>query len=314
VVTANDTASPGPQVTFRRTSASPADNDGGGAFFWQFQNDAAEVFSAAQVASTLLDASDGTEDVQLSIGSAVNGVIVNNLTLHDGVKCGSPTGSFKGAGTLNAVAVYDDDNLLTDIVQEATARRDGKIDGQKWHDSVPNYEVTEEVREEAEFEEVEIDELRHEEGRAVLVKRTVPREKTVLVPVVDAAGEPVRDKGRPVMAKRQVTRTVVTPARTIVRRHKGADILQAMMDAGFKPWDRRNVVAWFRDTNTLPGMIPAAEWDEQNKPSLGEMTTRAGIAKEIIMTALCLLADEIDALESRVAALEARPSSTPRVP
>jgi hypothetical protein len=35
-----------------------------------------------------------------------------------GVQVGSPTGGYKGAGTLNAQAVYDDNVLLTDYVFE----------------------------------------------------------------------------------------------------------------------------------------------------------------------------------------------------
>lgn len=48
----------------------------------------------------------------------------------------SPTGGFKGSGTLNAIAVYDDNSLLTDYVFDAEL--DGAISLEKWDRAVPN--------------------------------------------------------------------------------------------------------------------------------------------------------------------------------
>lgn len=48
------------------------------------------------------------------------------IKLKQGVQVGAPTGGFKGTGTLNAVAVYDDDTLLTDFVLDQAV--DGEID------------------------------------------------------------------------------------------------------------------------------------------------------------------------------------------
>ena len=53
-----------------------------------------------------------------------------------GQVCGSPTGGAKGAGTLNATAVYDDNTLLTCYVFEQVL--DKNIDLNKWDDLVPN--------------------------------------------------------------------------------------------------------------------------------------------------------------------------------
>jgi len=45
------------------------------------------------------------------------------VTYGDGsIVVGSPTGGAKGLGTVNAVAVYDDNTLLTDYVFEAYAK------------------------------------------------------------------------------------------------------------------------------------------------------------------------------------------------
>lgn len=55
-----------------------------------------------------------------------------------GVTIGAPTGSTKGAGTLNATAVYDDGTLLTCYVPEYVAT--GKIDLARWDASIPSRE------------------------------------------------------------------------------------------------------------------------------------------------------------------------------
>jgi hypothetical protein len=70
-------------------------------------------------------------DIPLQIANSTGYV-----SLLGGVTIGSPTGGNKGAGTLNASAVYDDNSLLTCYVLEAA--RDGKVDLGKWDSMVPN--------------------------------------------------------------------------------------------------------------------------------------------------------------------------------
>jgi hypothetical protein len=53
---------------------------------------------------------------------------------------GSPTGSFKGAGTINAQAIYDDNVLLTCYAIEAELT--GKVTKARWDDSAQNRELT----------------------------------------------------------------------------------------------------------------------------------------------------------------------------
>ena len=48
------------------------------------------------------------------------------LKIKQGIEIGSATGGFKGTGTINATAVYDDDTLLTDFVLDQAV--DGEID------------------------------------------------------------------------------------------------------------------------------------------------------------------------------------------
>jgi hypothetical protein len=57
-----------------------------------------------------------------------------------GITIGSPTGGNKGAGTLNAVAVYDDNNLLTDLVLDLAVA--GSFD----HETYKTHPIAAEVR------------------------------------------------------------------------------------------------------------------------------------------------------------------------
>lgn len=61
------------------------------------------------------------------------------FTMGGGITVGSPTGGDKGAGTLNAVGVYDDNSLLSCYPFEAYL--DGKITEKKWDDKTPNQTI-----------------------------------------------------------------------------------------------------------------------------------------------------------------------------
>lgn len=65
------------------------------------------------------------------------------MRLHSngGLTIGSPSGGSKGAGTLNAQAVYDDNILLSCYVFEQAL--DGAIDERKWDEKVPDRRIVE---------------------------------------------------------------------------------------------------------------------------------------------------------------------------
>lgn len=58
----------------------------------------------------------GSEDAALTWQTMVAGTRADRMVLRSGLVVGSPTGGDKGAGTINAVGVYDDNVLLTDYV------------------------------------------------------------------------------------------------------------------------------------------------------------------------------------------------------
>ena len=79
-----------------------------------------------------------------------------------GLNIGSPTGGDKGAGTLNCVAAYDDNSLLTCYIVEAW--KYGDIDLNKWDDLVPNREHP------AQYETVETGET-DDDGKPITEQR-----------------------------------------------------------------------------------------------------------------------------------------------
>lgn len=75
---------------------------------------------------------------RLTIATTTTGTVtrVDRLSIGPGVQVGAPTGGDKGAGTLNANAVYDDNTLLTCYPFDAYL--DGRIDDAKWDALVPD--------------------------------------------------------------------------------------------------------------------------------------------------------------------------------
>jgi lipopolysaccharide export system protein LptA len=86
--------------------------------------------NAANTLNVILLYLTGTNEIQIGDGNNA-GVLINHgtsfmrLTSNGGVTLGNPTGMDKGAGTLNANAVYDDNVLLTDAVFDLY--HDGKL-------------------------------------------------------------------------------------------------------------------------------------------------------------------------------------------
>ena len=71
------------------------------------------------------DVTDTSEDSNMNFGTIVAGSESTRMQLGQGLQVGSPTGGDKGAGTINATAVYDDNVLLTDYVFDKYF--DGKV-------------------------------------------------------------------------------------------------------------------------------------------------------------------------------------------
>ena len=101
----------GPQLILDRDSLTPADGDTLGLIRFQGRNDAGQKVDYARIATSALDVTDSpaTEDGRLIIQTVIAGVLTAIVKIQNGVQIGSPTGGFKGVGSLNV-----DSNLYID--------------------------------------------------------------------------------------------------------------------------------------------------------------------------------------------------------
>jgi hypothetical protein len=136
VRTTDDGAGSGPDINIVRDSASPAANDVLGRILFYGDDSAANTTAYAFVNANILDPTDGSEDGRLSFNTVVAGTSAGRMYLAHGLFMDGATGGDKGAGTINAVGVYDDNSLLTDYVFDAAV--EGSVDVQKWDGKVPN--------------------------------------------------------------------------------------------------------------------------------------------------------------------------------
>lgn len=90
---------------------------------------------ASHDAFFVLDVGRLTVQRRASNYGAYEGNVVQ-YSLTEGVRIGGPTGGFKGHGTLNAEAVYDDNALLSCYVFDQAL--DGSVDVEKWDRRVPD--------------------------------------------------------------------------------------------------------------------------------------------------------------------------------
>lgn len=111
-------ATVGPDLKLDRISNSAADNDILGRLLFTGRNDNAtpQEWNAASVFATATDVSDGSEDAGLSIATMAGGALANRLQVLLGLVMQGATGGDKGAGTINATAVYQNGVQITDSV------------------------------------------------------------------------------------------------------------------------------------------------------------------------------------------------------
>jgi hypothetical protein len=77
-------ANVGPQLTLWRASGSPADDDFIGQISYNANDDGGNVTNFAKIFGRIRDASDGTEDAQLTLSSMVAGTLRNRLEFNEG--------------------------------------------------------------------------------------------------------------------------------------------------------------------------------------------------------------------------------------
>lgn len=104
------------------------------AFWFNDSNDAATQY--ASLDAKIVTNTAGSEDGRFVLATVRSGVSLARMQIQEGVLVGNPTGGDKGAGALNAQAVYDDNALLTCYVFDQAL--DGAVDIAKWDAKVPD--------------------------------------------------------------------------------------------------------------------------------------------------------------------------------
>jgi hypothetical protein len=235
--------------------------------------------------------------------------IGNGLSIRrsDGaVLIGAASGGYKGAGTINAVGVYDDNVLLTCYAIEAY--KQGSVDIAYWDAKVLDLDIPAQP-EQVETRQVtrKVQRVQRTRDGARLVQRMVEVDEPVydLLPVVDDAGQPVLDAaGKPLVESVPRTEQVVVtpgrPARTDVRTHGPAARFAARADELLDP---AQYAASWKATGHLPAMPSPAEWEAADKKmSLGDIQQRLWETVEVQAIHIEKLREQIVALEARLTA------------
>lgn len=102
----HDDANAGPLFPLERISASPAASDLLGRIPLRGRDDAGNLTDYAALFARIIDAANGSEDGELVLEAMIAAVSTEILKIGNGLQIGSPTGGYKGAGTLNATEIY----------------------------------------------------------------------------------------------------------------------------------------------------------------------------------------------------------------
>lgn len=233
--------------------------------------------------------------------------INSTFTPGGGLQVGSPTGGDKGAGSINASALYDDNVLLTCPALAKEFIESGKIDTDKWDAMVPDRVLVPARIESERVEERPVTEptgeyetklIRQKDGTYLAQKTDTPILRTVMewVPVYDDKGNGVDAVHEPVV-ERVVVPAVNEPAQTQKRRHDVAHLFKAMVDEGFDPRDPAAYIARLKKDQALPGMPTQDNWEHASL-SVGEIHGRLWLASEMLALVIINLHERIVALEA----------------
>lgn len=249
--------------------------------------------------------------------------VVTALTIANGVQVGAPTGGDKGAGTLNAQAVYDDNVLLSCYVFDQAV--DGSINLKKWDAKVPDriipgQEAQKVLRTRTETITEEIIEIA-DDGKHV--RRPRQRKEIVAVlgpeePVVDKNGKQIIEERRkarrnpetgeidvvtvnvPLTRRPPIYDTVPgTPDQTIERRHDPARRFAALIGTAHDPLTLDGYAKYWKERRHLPSLPDETNFDSvDGQLSIGDWTQRLVETVEIQAALIEKLNDRIKALES----------------
>ena len=109
LISTDTDANRGPILALTRNSGSPADNDIGGTIKFNAKNDASEDIELFEINTTLIDASDGTEDARMIFNGIIGGASTNRLSLNSNEVVFNDDGAdvdFRVEGDTNTHALF----------------------------------------------------------------------------------------------------------------------------------------------------------------------------------------------------------------
>jgi hypothetical protein len=297
----DDGAGTGPVFNFVRNSASPAIGDSIAGFNWVGKDSAGVDTGYGLIEGIIVDPTNGSEDSRLRFWVYQAGVQQAAMRVGLGFVVGAPTGAEKGAGTINAVAVYDDSVLLCAPVE---FMKSGTVNTATWDQYTADYHEPEGViEEEGDTVEIDLPEPKQEVvGQKDGTLRVVTKTKT-RVPVLEE--KPVLDEaGRQVGIARVPKRTrTPVPEKLVKRRNDLAHEFKAMLDEGFDPRDPKAYFDKMLSDEALPGLKTKANW-VPNEESNAKRTNRIILALELQTAAFKTVYEQVEALKAEVAALK----------
>jgi hypothetical protein len=292
----DDAGAFGPSIKFHHNSASSAVGDRILDWQAQFQSSTGVNRTGFACYSVLDDNTNASEDTSLQWSSIVAGTLTQQWQMGNGLQIGSPTGGYKGLGSINAKDVYNDDVALTCMALSEEFISKGEINLQKWDDLVPD-DVTP-ARKERVPRTTKV--RRRQEGlvrnretghftlKAEDVDVEIPLTRLAYIHdesgiLLDAIEEPIID-------------VVEIPEKRTPRRHELAHRFKAMCDDGFDPRDPVQYIAKLKRDQALPGMPTQADW-QHNAIGTGELFCRQWLAMEMLALVVVNLHERLEALE-----------------
>lgn len=295
-----DGGATGPSILIDHQSASPAAFDTCAQLTFSGKDNAGNQTNYAQFAGVILDTTNGSEDGRFVVRTSVAGTLAARIFVENGVYLTGATGADRGAGTLNATAVYDDSVLLCAPVEFMKA---GTVNTATWDAYTVEHEFPEEVFEEQVVIEedlpVPVTQVRGQRDGSYKLE-TVTKERKPLLEekeVRDESGQVIGKVMAPVINRR------IVPAKTIKRRNELAHEFKAMLDEGFDPRDPKAYFDKMLADEALPGLKTKANW-VRNEESNAKRTNRIILALELQTAAFKTVYEQVEALKAEVESLK----------
>jgi len=110
----------GPTITFKHLSPSPAANDNVSVISFQGLNSVGSLEAWGQLVMSIIDPNDGSEDAVFTIAAITAGTYTNAMSFGGGgAVVNGATGFLLGSGSLNAVTLYRNANLVPGPASQA---------------------------------------------------------------------------------------------------------------------------------------------------------------------------------------------------